>query len=369
MSTDFYELLGVQRDASDEEIKKAFRKRARELHPDVNKEPDAEERFKQLAAAYEALSDPDSRARYDQFGEAGLKGAPGPDFADFGSFQDLFDTFFGGAGGFGGGGGPAGGEDHLVQVKVDFRESARGATRNFEVELIDVCETCDGDGAAPGAEMRSCTVCNGLGQVEQMQRTVLGQVMRRSVCPQCQGVGQTPSERCATCLGRGRTASTKRIDVEIPAGIEHGQRIALRGRGHAGGPGGVPGDLYVQVAVTSDERFMRDGLDIVSSVQLTATQAMVGATLTVPTVDGEQSVDFAAGTQPNSEVVLDGRGFPAINGRGQGNHRVIVEVIVPRVDSDTGRQAVDALTAALDEGAYKQGGGEGLFGRLRQAFS
>ena len=247
MSTDFYELLGVQRDASDEEIKKAFRKRARELHPDVNKEPDAEERFKQLAAAYEALSDPDSRARYDQFGEAGLKGAPGPDFADFGSFQDLFDTFFGGAGGFGGGGGPAGGEDHLVQVKVDFRESARGATRNFEVELIDVCETCDGDGAAPGAEMRSCTVCNGLGQVEQMQRTVLGQVMRRSVCPQCQGVGQTPSERCATCLGRGRTASTKRIDVEIPAGIEHGQRIALRGRRDRGGAFGERQDAPVQL--------------------------------------------------------------------------------------------------------------------------
>ena len=368
MSTDFYELLGVEREASQDDIKKAFRKRARELHPDVSKEPDAEERFKELAAAYEALSDPDTRSRYDQFGEAGLKGGPGPSFSDFGSFQDLFDAFF--TGGGGSGGGSIDGEDHLAQVRIDFTESARGTVRNFDAELIDTCETCDGSGAAPGAELRTCNVCTGRGVVEQLQRTVLGQVMRRSTCPQCQGSGEVPSERCTVCLGRGRTAATRRIEVEIPAGIEHGQRIALRGRGHAGGPGGVPGDLYVQVAVTGDERFVRDGLDIVSSVQLTAIQAMLGATVVVPTVDGEQSVDFEPGTQPHGEVVLKGLGFPPINGRGKGDQRVIVEVVIPRVDTESGRAAVEALNGALDEGAYKQrGGGEGLFGRLRQAFN
>jgi len=374
MSTDFYELLGVEREASDEEIKKAFRKRARELHPDVNKEPDAEERFKQLASAYEALSDPDTRARYDQYGEAGLKGGAGSDFGDFGSFQDLFDAFFGGRGGdafgFGGGGGPASGEDHLIQVTIDFLESARGAQRNFEVELIGECETCHGTGGAPGAEMRTCNVCGGRGQVEQMQRTVLGQVMSRQVCPQCQGAKEIPSERCATCVGRGRTAATQRIDVDIPAGIEHGQRIALRGRGHAGAPGGVPGDLYVQVAVESDDQFVRDGLDIISSARVTATQAMLGTTLKVATVDGQEDVELEPGTQPHAEVLLKGRGFPAINGRGQGDQRVIVEVIVPRVESTSGREAVEALDNALDDAAYqRQGGGEGLFGRLRQAFS
>ncbi len=370
MSEDYYELLGVQRDASEEQIKKAFRKRARELHPDVSDDPDAEERFKELAAAYEALSNPESRARYDQFGEEGLKGTGQPDFADFGSFQDLFDAFFGAGGdpfsGFQRAATPAGGEDQAAEVNIDFLESARGTTREIEVELIGPCEECDATGAAPGAELATCTVCEGAGEVEQVRRTMLGQVMRRTVCPQCQGQGEVPSERCATCLGRGRHARIETVEIEIPAGIDHGQRIAMRGRGHAGGPGAPPGDLYVHVAVASDDRFVRDGLDIISTAQITAFDAMRGTTIEVPTVEGELEVELEPGTQSHHEVVLRGKGFPAINQRGRGNQRVIVEVMIPKIEGSDAKAALGALESSIDERAY--GGDAGLLGRLKQAF-
>ncbi|MDH3227595.1 MAG: DnaJ domain-containing protein [Thermoleophilia bacterium] len=370
MSEDFYELLGVPRDASDEQIKKAFRKRARELHPDVSDDPDAEERFKHLAGAYEALSNPDSRARYDQFGEEGLKGTGQPDFADFGSFQDLFDAFFGAGGDpFGGSqrtATPTAGQDQAAELSIDFLESAQGTTRKIDVELIGPCDECDSTGAAPEAEFATCNVCEGAGQVEQVRRTMLGQVMRRAVCPQCQGQGKIPSERCPACLGRGRRARVEAVEVEIPAGIDHGQRIAMRGRGHAGAPGAPPGDLYIHVAVASDERFVRDGLDIISTVQITVFDAMRGTTVQVPTVDGEQEVELDPGTQPHHEVVLRGKGFPAIGQRGRGNQRVIVEVLIPRADGAEGKDALDALESAIDERAY--GGDAGLLGRLKQAF-
>jgi molecular chaperone DnaJ len=370
MSEDYYELLGVPRDASDEQIKKAFRKRARELHPDVSDDPNAEERFKQLAGAYEALSNPEARARYDQFGEDGLKGTGQPDFADFGSFQDLFDAFFGAGGdpfgGFQRAATPAAGEDQAAEVSIDFLESARGTTRPVDVELIGPCDVCDSTGAASGAELETCRACEGAGQVEQVRRTMLGQVMRRAVCPQCQGQGKIPSERCPACLGRGRRASVETVEVEIPAGIDHGQRIAMRGRGHAGALGAPPGDLYIHVAVAGDERFVRDGLDIISTAQVTAFDAMRGTTIQVPTVDGEQEVELDPGTQPHHEVVLRGKGFPAINQRGRGNQRVIIEVLIPRVDGGEGRDALDALESAIDERAY--GGDAGLLGRLKQAF-
>jgi molecular chaperone DnaJ len=371
MSKDYYELLGVPRDASEEEMKKAFRKRARELHPDVSDDPDAEERFKELAGVYEALSNPETRARYDRFGADGLKGAGQPDFADFGSFQDLFDAFFGGAGGdpfsgFQRAAAPAAGEDQAAEVTIDFLEAARGTKREIEVELIGSCDDCDATGAAPGARFTTCSACEGVGQVEQVRRTMLGQVVRRTVCPQCQGQGKVPSERCTTCLGRGRRPGMQTVEVEIPAGIDHGQRIAMRGRGHAGAPGALPGDLYVHVAVTSDDRFVRDGLDIISTAQVTAFDAMRGTTIKVPTVDGEQELVLEPGTQPHHEVVLRGKGFPAINQRGRGNQRVIVEVLIPRVEGGGAADALDALETAVDERAF--GGDEGLLGRLKQAF-
>ena len=371
MSEDYYQLLGVPRDASADDIKKAFRKRARELHPDVSDDPDAEERFKTLAGAYEALSDPEARARYDQFGEEGLKGQGQPDFADFSSFQDLFDTFFGGAGGdpFGGfaqAAGPQPGEDQVAEITVDFVESARGTTREIEVELIGPCEVCDGTGAGQDATLTECETCGGVGQVEEVRRTMLGQVVRRAVCPNCQGRGEQPSDRCPACLGHGRRQELRAVEVDVPAGIDHGQRIAMRGRGHAGPPGAPPGDLYVHVAVEPDERFVRDGLDIITTAQVTAFDAMRGTTVNVPTIEGEEEISLEAGTQPHHEVVLRGKGFPAISRRGQGNQRVIVEVMVPKVEGTEAREALDALESSVGEGAF--GGEDGLLGRLKQAF-
>jgi molecular chaperone DnaJ len=371
MSTDYYELLGVSREATEDEIKKAFRKGARELHPDVNKDPDAEERFKELARAYEVLSDSDKRSSYDRFGEEGLAGSAGPDFADFSTFEQLFDTFFGGAGegfGFGRSAAAGAGQDQIVDVQIDFVESARGTTRAIDVELIAPCDACEGTGAAENAELTTCETCGGSGHVEQVQRTVLGQVVRRSTCPHCEGMGRSPSERCTQCVGRGRRAANQTVEVSIPAGIESGQRIALRGRGHAGAPGMPAGDLYVQVTVAPDERFVRDGLDIISSVSVPVTDAMTGTAVSVATVHGEEEIILEPGTQPNQEIVLQDKGFPAINRRGNGNHRVIVEVQVPRVDTPDARTALEAFSETLGEKAYLHGGDDGLFGRLKQAF-
>jgi molecular chaperone DnaJ len=366
MARDYYEVLGVARDASDDDIKKAFRRRARELHPDVNPDAGAEARFKEAAQAYEALSDPETRAVYDRYGAEGLRGRPGgADFADFGSFQDLFDAFFGGDL-FGRQGGRRGGDDVGVAVGISFVESAQGVTRELEYEVIGGCDVCEGSRAAPGAEIIRCSVCGGQGQVRQVARGPFGQFMRGQTCPACRGAGEVPSEACPACDGRGRLPSVQTLSVDIPAGIAHGQRIRIPGRGGAGEAGAAAGDLYVQVAVSEDERFGRDGLDVVTRVAVPVTDAMIGATVTVPTVEGEAEIELRPGTQPGDELVLRGRGFPALAGRGRGDQRVVVEVRVPRVLTEDGRRAVDGLADALDERSYRED--EGFFDRLKHAF-
>jgi len=365
MARDYYELLGVPRDAGEEEIKRAFRRRARELHPDVNPDPQAETRFKELARAYETLSHPETRAVYDRYGAEGLRGRPGPEFADF-SFQDLFDAFFGGDVFGRRPAGPRAGDDVGVAVEISFVESAHGVTREVEYEVIGSCAACEGSGAAPGATIERCAMCAGQGQVRQVSRGPFGQFVRAQTCPQCRGAGDVPSEACPACDGRGRVPTTLSQTVEIPAGIADGQRIRMTGRGSAGERGAGPGDLYVQVSVADDPRFARDGLDIVTRVAVPVTDAMVGTTIAVPTVDGEAELELRPGTQSGDELVMRGRGFPALAGRGRGNQRVVVDVRVPRVMTEDGRRAVEGLAETLDERSYRED--EGFFDRLKHAF-
>lgn len=366
MKRDYYEILGVSRDADEGEIKKAFRRRARELHPDVNPDPQAEAQFKEAAEAYEALSNSETRDLYDRYGHEGLRGRSAQgDFADFGSFQDLFDAFFGGDV-FGRRAGRAGGEDVAVAVQLTFAESAQGVERSVEYGVIGACETCDGSGSAPGSHMLRCATCGGQGQVRQVARGPFGQFLRTQVCPDCRGEGERPSDPCPDCAGAGRRPTTLSLNVDIPAGIANGQRIRIPGRGAAGERGAPAGDLYVQVQVAEDERFRREGLDVVTRVAVPVTDAMVGAAVTVPTVDGEAHVELRPGTQPGDEYVLRGKGFPALTGRGRGDQRVVVEVRIPKVQTDDGRKAVDRLAEQLDARSYRED--EGFFDRLKHAF-
>jgi molecular chaperone DnaJ len=365
---DYYEILGVRRGADGDDIKKAFRQRARELHPDVNPDdPDAEARFKQAAEAYEVLSDAETRRTYDRFGHEGLSNRAGAtNFNDFASFQDLFDAVFGGDLFGRAHPAPGQGEDLGLHVEVSFIESATGAERELEFDGVEACAQCNGRGYPADAEIDPCVTCAGQGQVRQVSRGPFGQFVRAQTCPACRGVGTIPREMCAACGGEGRVRAHRTVSVTIPGGISTGQQIRVSGAGHAGARGGRAGDLYVEVRVADDERFWRDDLDIVSRVEIPVTDAMLGTTATVPTVLGEETIELPAGTQAGEQIVLRGRGFPSIHGRGHGHQRVIVDVKVPRADGEEARQAVARLAEVLDERAYRHD--DGFFDRLRHAF-
>lgn len=366
---DYYEVLGVERTADEDQIKKAFRRRARELHPDVNPDdPSAESRFKEAAEAYEVLSSPETRQMYDRYGHEGLSQRAGAtNFNDFGSFQDLFDAVFGGGDMFGRSGQSSGqGEDLGIQVSISFVESAVGVDRDLAFDGIDVCGACSGQGHPAGTPVDPCVTCAGQGQVRQVSRGPFGQFVRAQVCGACQGSGRIPRERCSSCRGEGRVKAPRTHTVSIPAGIFSGQQIRVTGAGHAGSRGGPAGDLYVEVVVQEDARFWRDELDVVSRLEVPVTDAMLGTSMAVATVFGEESVELHPGTQSGEQVVLRGKGFPAVQGRGQGDHRVIVDVRIPRAESDDARAIVEQLTEVLDERAYRDDGG--FFDRLRHVF-
>jgi molecular chaperone DnaJ len=374
MKPDPYELLGVGRDADEGQIKKAFRRLARDLHPDVNRDdPDAEEKFKQAAEAYEILSDAERRAIYDRYGHDGLDSRGYASQAQgFASFADIFDAFFGrdpfGGGGFGG---PAQGGDIGVAVEITLAEAATGTTREVEVEAVVGCERCGATGAEPGSGMRTCGRCGGAGQLRSVARTAFGQVVRAHACDACAGRGQVPGEPCTGCDGRGRLPTTKRFDVEIPAGISDEQRIRLSARGHAGEPGAPAGDLYVLVRVADDERFLRDGDDLVTVVDVSAFDAALGTTVTVPTLDGEEQLELVPGTQPGTILTLRGRGMPALRTGRRGDERVVVNVVVPRRLSARQRELLEELAGTVDARdlrAGADGDGDGsLLSRVRRA--
>jgi molecular chaperone DnaJ len=366
-ASDYYERLDVPRDADGEQIKKAFRRLARELHPDVNShDPEAESKFKAAAEAYEVLSDPERRATYDRYGSDGLRNG-GFQPSGFGSFSDIFDAFFGGdVFGGGGRGGPAQGGDVAVTAAIELTQAATGTAVEVAYEAVVRCETCHGNGAEPGTPIETCDRCGGSGQLRAVSRTPFGQVVRATVCDVCHGDGRVPRSPCKTCQGRGRKVSRLTVSVDIPAGIADGQRIRLSGRGHAGEHGGPSGDLYVLVRVREDERFVRDGDDLVTVADVAAPLAALGTTLDVPTLDGPVSLEVPAGTQPHETLMLRGRGMPALRRGRRGDLRVVVNVVIPRRLSAEQRELLERLSASLGEENLRSD--DGVFSKLKRAF-
>ncbi|HEY2768185.1 MAG TPA: molecular chaperone DnaJ [Solirubrobacteraceae bacterium] len=365
---DPYEVLGVSREATEQEVKKSFRRLARELHPDVNAhDPQAEEKFKEAAEAYEILCDPERRATYDRYGHDGLRsGGYAPNFDAFGSIGDLFDAFFGGSGAFGGGrsSGPAPGGDVAVAAEIELLQAARGASVEVTFDAIERCEHCHGNGAEPGTPIETCKRCGGAGQLQAVTRTPFGQMVRTVACDVCQGDGRTAREPCRDCRGRGRRAIKRTLTVDIPAGIAEGQRIRLSGKGHAGEAGAPAGDLYVLVRVRPDERFVREGDDLITALDVSAPLAAIGASLQVPTLDGPTSIEIPPGTQPGEILSVRGKGMPGLR-RGHGDLRVVVNVVVPRRLSAEQRELMERMHDTLTHENLRTD--ESVFSKLRRA--
>jgi molecular chaperone DnaJ len=375
---DFYDLLGVTRTATPEELKRAYRQKARELHPDTNPDPVAAERFKEVARAYEVLSDADQRARYDRFGEAGVNGASGggrpEDVFAGGGLNDLFDAFFGGQNPFGGGGarrgGPAGpprGQDMEVVADISFEQAVFGATVPVTLKLPQRCADCGGSGAGAGTQPVTCADCGGSGQVQRVRQSLLGQMVTTGPCPRCSGLGQIVVTPCPTCRGEGRVTAEHTYQVDVPAGVDSGSTLRLTGRGAAGPRGGGAGDLYVHLRVGEHERYWRDGNDLVTEVPISIAQAALGTTVPLPTLDGDEELHVPPGTQPGREFTLRNRGVPRLQGRGRGDLRAQLVVEVPT-------KLEDDEAALLRQLADKRGEpvnppDKGLFSRIKSAFS
>jgi molecular chaperone DnaJ len=369
-SHDYYDLLGVARTATEAEIKKRFRALARELHPDVSEDPDAEERFKEVVEAYEVLSNSERRQLYDRFGHAGLRSRGfTPTSFDFGTLGDLFSAFFGDDL-FGVGGRPRGaarGADVAAELIIDLVDAAHGVEREVPFRVAVACDVCGGTGAEPGTDPVRCPTCGGAGRVQQVSNTVFGQFVRTQTCGRCGGTGSVVEHPCPTCGGDGRVVEERRLPVEIPPGIHDGQRIRLGGAGHAGEPGGPAGDLYVLVRVRPDPRFVREGHDLISQVDLTITQAALGAKITVPTIDGDVELEFDPGVQPGDIRVISGAGMPVLQGRGRGDHRLLLNVVVPRRLTDEQRRLLGEFDRTADDETYRRDD-EGFFDKLKSAF-
>jgi molecular chaperone DnaJ len=365
---DYYELLGVPRNASADEIKRAFRRLARELHPDVSREPDSEQRFREVVEAYEVLSNAERRELYDRFGHAGLRsGGFQPGSFDFGSLSDLFSAFFGDdLFGVGGRPGRTRGADIAARVEIALTEAATGTKRDVPFGVAVPCTRCEGNGAEPGTPITTCGTCGGNGRVSQVSRSVFGEFVRTGTCPTCSGSGTLIEHPCEECRGSGRVIEERTLEVEIPAGIHDGQRIRLSGEGHTGALGGRAGDVYVEVHVRPDERFVREGNDVYTTVDLTLTQAALGATLTVPTLTGEVEMTFEPGTQPGETRVLRGRGLPVLQGFGRGSQRVLVNVVVPRRLTEEQRRLLEQFEELASAETYEPG--ESFFDKLKSAF-
>jgi molecular chaperone DnaJ len=367
MSTerDYYELLGVARDADDVTIKKAFRRLARQLHPDVSTEPDAEQRFREVTEAYEVLASSETRALYDRYGHAGLRsGGFRPTQFDVGGLADIFSAFFGED--VFSAGARRRGADVGATVEIELAEAARGVTVIVPFDVAVPCATCGGDGIEPGTTPVRCTRCDGTGRLQHVTRSVLGQFVRTQACPQCAGRGVVIEHPCQTCEGAGLVVDRREREVEVPAGIHDDQRIRLSGEGHAGESGGRAGDVYVRVRVKPDPRFVREGNDIYTQVDVTIVEAAIGATHTIETLDGPIELELQPGTQPGDVKVLRGKGMPVLQGFGRGDQRVLVNVTVPRRLSDDQRRLLLEFEAASDADTYRHD--ESFFDKLRSAF-
>jgi molecular chaperone DnaJ len=366
----YYGLLNVGSDATAEEIKRAYRKLARELHPDVNPDPEAQNRFKEVTTAYEVLSDPEKRRIVDLGGDplAPAGGAGGNPFgAGFGGFGDIFETFFGGAGG--GGRGPRSrvrqGADALLRIELSMTEMAFGVQKDIAVETAVTCQTCQGDGCAPGTRPRTCDTCGGRGEVQSMQRSLLGPVMTSRSCPTCGGTGQQIPSPCPNCSGEGRVRARRTISVDVPGGIEDGMRIRMTGQGEVGPGGGPAGDLYIEVTEQPHDTFTREGSDLHCTVAVPMTAAALGTELTLTSLDGEERVEIRPGTQSGAVITLRGRGVPRLRSTTRGDLHVHVEVRTPTRLDETQEKLLRELATLRDEDVSVGGNRGGLFSKMR----
>ncbi|HEX2384900.1 MAG TPA: molecular chaperone DnaJ [Acidimicrobiales bacterium] len=374
MPADYYELLGVHRDASQDEIKRAYRQRARELHPDTNPDdPAAEAQFKEITVAYETLSDPERRLRYDRFGPEGAAvGAAGDPFGFGGGISDIFDAFFGGGsggfarGGFSGQAGPPRGADLEIVADIEFEAAVFGAEEDVTVRTAVACETCQATGAAPGTSPVTCPECGGSGQVRRVRQSILGQMVTAGPCGRCGGLGKFIEKPCTDCRGEGRRVHDKTYTVDIPAGVDTGSTLRLTGRGAAGVRGGGYGDLYVHVRVKSHPRFVRDGYDLVHDLHIPLTQAVLGAHLSFDTLDGEEDLVIPRGTQSGRVFRLRNRGVPHVEGRGRGDLLVRVSVDTPTEISREEEQLLRQLAEVRGESVAPPD--TGFLSRIRSAF-
>lgn len=373
MKRDYYEVLGVAKDASPEDIKKAYRKLARQYHPDVNKAADAEEKFKEVKEAYDVLSEPQKRAQYDRFGHQDPNqgfGGGGFDGAGMGGFGDIFDMFFGGGGRRANPNAPRKGADLQFGLSIEFIDAVFGKETDVEIPKEAECDTCHGSGAKPGSGVETCRTCNGTGQQEVVANTPFGRIVNRRVCTTCEGKGKVVKEKCTTCRGSGRVKVRRKIHLNIPAGVDDGAQLRVSGEGEPGVNGGPPGDLYVVLRVKQHEFFEREGNDIFCEVPLTYTQAALGDEIEVPTVDGRVKLKIPSGTQTETYFRLRGKGVPHLRGNGRGDQHVKVRVITPTKLSDRQKELLRELAELSGEKTGQHGGveDEGFFEKMKRAF-
>ena len=372
MARDYYEILGISRDADKEEIKRAYRRLARKYHPDVNSEPGADEKFKEINRAYEVLSEPEMRSRFDRFGEAGVSSGAGAGFSDMGDmggFADIFESFFTGFAGNAGQtsrrrNGPSRGDDLRLDLKLEFREGIFGGEKEIRIPHLENCATCSGTGAKPGTKARACSTCSGSGQVRRATRTPFGSFTQVSVCPTCNGDGQVVEEKCETCNGLGRKQETKKLKITIPAGVDNGTRLRVSKEGDAGLRGGPPGDLYVYLFIEEDLEFHRDGINIRSEIKISYLQAILGYRLEINTVDGPTELMIPPGTQPNTVLTMENHGVPKLgNPVSRGDYLITVLIDIPTKVTPDERELLEKLAKIKGDRTGK-GGLEGFLGGL-----
>ncbi len=367
---DYYDILGVPREASDDQVKKAFRKLAQKWHPDVNKEPHAGERFKEINEAYQVLSDPQRRQAYDMFGKAGVgAGDPEAGFAaGFAGFGDIFDAFFGGAQATGvRRGRPAAGSDLRYDLRITFEEAVKGTEKEIEFPVLDTCAECAGTGAQAGTSATTCPQCQGRGEVRTVRQTMLGQMINVTACPRCRGEGRIVETPCAVCRGDGRVEHRRKLRVSIPAGIDEGHQIRLSAEGEAGPRGGARGNLYVAVHVQPHALLRREGTELYYDLTISIAQAALGTRVKVPTVDGEEEIEIKPGTQPSTELRLRGRGVPHLRRAGaRGDLHVLVTIAVPTKLNKEQRRLLEEFAAEAGE-MVSSNGSNGIFDRVRDA--